>query len=81
MTFKKGDRVRMSEACKANMLARTGLEDSSEHVREFGECIGIVGDPVFKNGEGPEIDVYWQPSNLRYGYDPDELVPVGFLAE
>lgn len=81
MKFKKGDRVRLSDAAKNAMLARTGLADSSAHVAEFGECVGIVGDPMFLNGEGPEIDVHWQPSNLRYGYDPDELVPVGFLVE
>jgi hypothetical protein len=81
MKFKKGDRVRMSEACKAAMCARIGLANSEAYVREFGECVGIVGDPMFPSGEGPEIDVYWQPSNRRFGYDPGELVPVGFLIE
>ncbi|HEX4513526.1 MAG TPA: hypothetical protein VH054_08320 [Polyangiaceae bacterium] len=56
---------------------------SREHVREFGHCIGIVDGPIDWNDVGPghpaydpaklgpEIDVRWQPSNLRYGYDPE----------
>jgi hypothetical protein len=47
---------------------------SREHVREFGECVGIVEGPVdYGTQRGPEVNVRWQPSNLRYGYHPDDL--------
>jgi hypothetical protein len=60
---------------------------SAGHVAEFGECEGVVLGPTDYNnakpGEsgydsakvGPEVDVRWEPSRLRYAYDPDELVP------
>jgi len=55
------------------------------HVIEFGDCIGILHGPVdFNNVKpghpaydinkiGPEWDVRWQPSNLRYAYSPADL--------
>jgi len=55
---------------------------STAHVEEFEGCVGIVDGPTDYNnmGEthdpdkvGPEIDVRWQPSNLRYAYDPKYL--------
>jgi hypothetical protein len=61
------------------------LECSTVHVEEFGDCIGIVQGPTDYNNVpqchpdysqdkvGPEIDVLWQPSNLRYAYHPDDL--------
>lgn len=73
-----GTRVRMSEAYKA--AARV---HSPDHVDEFGACWGRVEGPVDYNSPGtpfdpvklgPEVDVRWQPSNLRYGYDPEHLV-------
>lgn len=81
--FKPGDRVRMTKA-----LRKLLNWSSREHVREFGLCIGIVQGPTdFNNckpGEpgydpskvGPEIDVRWQPSNLRYAYHPKSLEKV-----
>jgi hypothetical protein len=54
-------------------------------VREFGRCIGVIlgpvdynnckpGDPEYDPSKiGPELDVRWQPSGLRYGYDPSDL--------
>lgn len=74
----------MSEALKAVL----SMNDSLEHVQEFGECIGIVEGPTDFNpchpGEdgydlnklGPEVDVRWLPSNLRYAYHPKYLVQV-----
>ena len=49
---------------------------SWEHVKEFEDCTGIVIGPVeWGSGtSGPEVDVRWQPSNLRYAYLPDRLV-------
>lgn len=44
---------------------------SSAHVDEFGDCEGVVEDLVQPNC--PEVNVRWQPSNLRYGYDPKYL--------
>lgn len=60
----------MTKACKAHM-ATSG---SWEHIAEFGSCVGIV-DGLLDYGtqKGPEVDVRWQPSNLRYGYHPDDL--------
>lgn len=73
MTFPRGERVRMTEALKAALMAN----GSAAHVAEFGECMGLVDGPV-DNGNGtygPDIDVRWQPSGLRYGYDPKWLEP------
>lgn len=90
--MKPGTRVRMSEDLKTLLRGECGklgrhIEEppysddgcmacSSEHVEEFGDCIGIVIGLTFymTNVSGPEVDVIWQPSNLRYAYDPDMLV-------
>ncbi len=51
---------------------------STEHVEEFGDCEGIVQGLTDWGGQmGPEVDVRWQPSNLRYAYDPKLLDVVG----
>lgn len=76
--IKSGDKVKMSDALKESLI-KNGCK---EHVDEFGDCIGIVQDYVNynSNGEndprkiGPELNVRWLPSNLRYGYSPDELI-------
>lgn len=44
---------------------------SEEHVEEFGDCIGIVEGPMYDSWI--ELNVRWQPSNLRYGYHPKNL--------
>lgn len=69
-----GTRVRMNDACKK------ALATSSMHVMEFGDCIGTVEGPADFTGPscqikqlGPEVDVRWQPSNLRYMYNPRHL--------
>lgn len=61
---------------------------SSNHVDEFGDCEGLVQGPTDLNnckpGEpeydlsklGSEVDVRWQPSNLRYAYNPADLEEV-----
>jgi len=58
---------------------------STGHVEEFGDCIGVVDGLVDYNYDsrsahdpervGPELDVRWQPSNLRYAYHPNQLIP------
>lgn len=65
---------------------------SSAHVDEFGDCTGIVQGPMdFNNCKpadpeydrsklGPEVDVRWQPSKLRYGYSPEDLELVSYDA-
>jgi hypothetical protein len=85
MKFKKGDKVRLTQQAKQEMMSSiSNLLDNGlkEHVEEFGDCIGTVLGPVdFNNpGEirdenkvGPEIDVVWFPSRLRYAYDEDNL--------
>jgi hypothetical protein len=71
--MKKGTRVKMSEDLKA-ALRSNGCDD---HVREFGNCIGIVEGPVdYGSSQGPEVDVRWQPGSLRYAYHPDQLVKI-----
>ena len=62
----------MSDDLKAGLMTN----GSHEHVEEFGDCEGIVGDPCYPNVEGPEVDVRWEPSKLRYGYDPKQLVKI-----
>lgn len=59
---------------------------SIAHLKEFGDCIGIVDKLIDYNNVppehidydedkiGPEMDVHWQPSNLRYGYLPEMLI-------
>ena len=83
--FKPGDRVRMTKAHKAALWkkCRPGhhvgpyiegdecQQCSSGHVKEFGNCIGIVEDLVQPGC--PELNVRWLPSKLRYGYLPDSL--------
>lgn len=86
--LKKGDRVRMSEALKKQMRTPikfrygTGSYSSKEHVREFGNCVGIVlgftdyineGDELDIRKIGPEVEVRWLPSKLCYAYDSKDL--------
>lgn len=72
--MKPGTRVKMSQRLK-DALKRNG---SSDHVHEFGNCVGIVQGPVnYGTQVGPEVDVRWQPSNLRYAYHTDQLDVVG----
>ena len=48
--------------------------DCKEHVDEFGDCVGIVDGPIdYGTQKGPELDVRWQPTNLRYAYHPNNL--------
>lgn len=98
--MKTGTRVKMSEKLKKAFLrncvfAHVGpfVDDecmgcSTDHVKEFGDSIGIVGnltdhnnckpdDPHWESKNlGPEIEVRWQPDNLVYHYHPDYLVEV-----
>lgn len=67
--MKIGTMVRMTPNLKRAMRAN----GSGEHVDEFGHCIGVVIGPMFPDTDWPEVDVRWQPSNLRYGYHPNEL--------
>ncbi len=75
MEIKKGDTVKMSAEIKQMLIDN----DCKAHVDEFGECVGVVEDPVDFNNDGendpdkigPEVNVRWKPSNLRYGYLPE----------
>jgi hypothetical protein len=74
--IKAGDRVRMSDAFKA---INRDNENVNAHIAEFGNCIGIVEGSAYDADEeyqGPELDVRWQPSKLRYSYDPINLTLV-----
>lgn len=81
--LKPGDRVRMSERLKdhlrlnhESLVSRGVIEaDAVSHVDEFGGCVGVVEGPCDYGGGrlGPEVDVRWEPSGLRYGYPPSLL--------
>lgn len=72
-----GKMVKMSPKLKELLLAG----GSEEHLREFGDCIGEVEGFVDFNNQGendpskvgPEAEVRWRPSMLRYGYLPELL--------
>lgn len=65
-----GTKVRMNQKLK-DALIQNGCK---EHVDEFGECIGVViGLTNYITQLGPEVEVYWQPSNLHYAYHPKYL--------
>lgn len=66
---KVGDVVRLTEKHK-NVLIANGCW---AHVEEFGNCIGVVIGEMFPGLNCPEVDVRWKPSNLKYGYDVDNL--------
>ena len=68
--MRRGTRVRMSEQHKRQLRAG----ESAEHADEFGDCVGTVEGAMFPGG--PEVNVRWDPSGLRYGYRPDDLVVV-----
>lgn len=65
--MKPGDKVRLTEAYKQMLISN----DCADHVEEFGDCVGIVEEPI--ENSWPEFNVRWQPSQLRYGYHPDHL--------
>lgn len=69
--MKPGTKVRMTEAHKQALIAN----GCADHVEEFGDCIGLVEDPMGEEYglDWPEFNVRWQPSKLRYGYLPDDL--------
>lgn len=66
-----GTRVRMSPQHKQHLITN----GSAEHVAEFGDCEGTVEGLVRWNEttQGPEVDVRWLPSGLRYAYHPNDL--------
>jgi hypothetical protein len=78
MSLNPGTKVRMNATCK-KALFKT---DSLEHVREFGRCIGEVIGPTDWGGGvvGPELDVRWTPSQLKYCYPPEHLQVVHLKA-
>ena len=71
--IKKGDWVKMSDSLKKALIE----SDCADHVEEFGDCEGLVEGMTLNFGLGPEVDVRWYPSKLRYGYDPEnDLVKI-----
>lgn len=72
--MKPGTIVKMSRKCKDDMIK----DGYAGHVEEFGACTGVViGLTDYGSSSGPEVDVRWKPSNLRYAYHPDELINYG----
>jgi len=71
--MKPGTQVKMSQSLKET-FKKNGCND---HVMEFGNCVGIVqGYTDYGSQMGPEVDVRWSPSNLRYAYHPNDLIVV-----
>ncbi len=72
--IQKGDRVKLSDNYKKALRECGNLE----HFEEFGNCTGIVEGPVSwgPNIKGPELEVRWLPSKLRYAYLPKNLIKV-----
>lgn len=86
MIIKIGDRVRLTEDAKYRIA-----DNSPQHILEFGGCVGVVecqtdynnygkandrNEPYDPKKVGPEFDVRWEPSGLRYAYRPDDLEKV-----
>lgn len=68
----------MKDTLKQQLIAN----GCAEHVDEFGGCVGAVeGLTEYGLVSGPEVDVRWQPSGLRYAYHPDDLEVVGATDE
>jgi hypothetical protein len=75
--MKPGDVVRMNAACKRALFET----DSHDHVREFGRCYGVIlGLTDYGNQQGPEWDVRWEPSELKYAYAEEHLVEMPLKA-
>lgn len=73
--LRMGDRVKMTPKFKAQ-LRKNG---SGVHEREFGHCVGVIQGLVEypKKRMGPDVNVRWLPSWLRYAYVPENLEIVG----
>jgi hypothetical protein len=69
-----GTKVRISKRFKKALILQP--QPSLEHVIEFGTCVGIAeGYIVYsKDDIGPELEVRWQPSKLKYAYLPEHLI-------
>lgn len=75
MKLKPGDVVKMTAAFKKRI--KNPKKGSPDHLKEFGSCHGIVDGPVdYGTQKGPELDVRWQPSGLRYAYAAKDLALV-----
>lgn len=72
--MKIGAIVKLSEKFKSKMITN----GCKPHIDEFGKSLGKVSGPMWANGEGPEIDVKWEPYGLRYGYNPEDLIIVRY---
>ena len=70
--IKTGDKVRMSN----ELINQLIISDCEDHAREFGDCIGVVEDTEYEDGEDKEVNVRWSPSKLRYSYNTKHLVKV-----
>jgi len=85
--MKAGTRVVMRDTLKRELMGACtseghvdGTDDetctrcSKAHLAEFGHCVGVVQGPTsYGATSGPEVDVRWEPSGLRYAYRPDQL--------
>ena len=65
----KGLRVKMSDELKQSLISN----DSRDHVKEFGNCIGVIEGYIDGSSE-EDVDVRWEPSKLRYGYPLKKLI-------
>lgn len=70
--MKKGDKVKMTEDFKKALMKN----ESADHIKEFGDCVGIVEGLCYPDSSCDDVDVRWIPSGLRYGYLPENLVKI-----
>lgn len=63
--IKQNSKVKMTDELK-KILNRNGSKD---HVREFGDCEGLVEDIEYQDSIDIEVNVRWMPSKLRYSYN------------
>jgi hypothetical protein len=73
--FQSGEMVRMTKQHKNDNA-------SDAHIIEFGSCVGVVIGPTdYGTCVGPEIDVRWLPSGLRYSYSSEDLERIVLVEE
>jgi hypothetical protein len=82
--LKRGDLVRMTHQFKSLMSVGQWVDgedgrhwrpNSRAHIKEFGRKIGVVlGLVDWGNGNiGPEYDVRWKHTKLKYAYAQEDL--------
>ena len=61
-------KVKLNEDYKKRMAAT-----SAEHIKEFENCIGTIVPKQDNVKDWPEVNVCWEPDNLKYLYKIEDL--------